>query len=505
MIDDGIDRVALMRIFSAEAEENLAVMEAALVAIEKDGDADPEVINTIFRAAHTLKGNAASMDLGGVASIAHAAEGFLDDLRSGEMELTSEIVSTLLVTVDALRAHIALSGPHEKATGKRGAAPSEGPFQKKTAQSLRVSTAKLDAMLDLVGELAVAAGRVEYQVGTLEAFDQQKALLSQLQEVVLQTRMVPIAPLFQQQIRIVRGLAETHGKPARVVIEGRDVEVDTAIVERLRDPVTHMIRNAIDHGIESQRGAKDPIATITLRAFHETGSIVVQVGDDGGGIDRKRLAARATAMGLDVESLGDRELLRLILLPGFSTAAEVTELSGRGVGMDVVEKNVAALRGTIGIESEKGLGTTFSLRLPLTLALLPGLSVVAGDETYVLPLVSVTECLDCPEDTEDAVTGIVSVRGEAVPFLRLRTHLRAEGERSGREKLVIVESDRRRAALIVDDLRGETRVVVKPLGRLLRGLPAISGSAIVGGGQIALVLEVGPLVDQLSTRTNRLT
>jgi len=371
---------------------------------------------------------------------------------------------------------------------------------------------KLDRMLDLTGELAIARGRLDDMLERgvassteqlLEAHREADRLFLDLQDLVMKARMVPVGPMFQSHHRAVRDVAAARGKSARLVVLGGDVEVDTAIVEGVKDPVGHMIRNAVDHGLESAeeraRAGKGPTGTVTLRAFQDGTGVVVQVADDGRGIDRARVAERAARLGLvsDPGDVGEKEAARLLLEPGFSTADEVTDISGRGVGLDVVRRNVEALRGTVELETEPGRGTTFTLRLPLTLAIIQGFRVEVAGDVYVVPLDAVAECLDlhgAEAEGHSAGEGVMQLRGHPLPFLRLRRLLRLDGPPPRRECVVVVGQGSQRVGLAVDALLGESQVVIKPLGRALRGMPGLSGSAILGDGRVALILDVPGLL-----------
>jgi two-component system chemotaxis sensor kinase CheA len=309
-------------------------------------------------------------------------------------------------------------------------------------------------------------------------------------------------------VRTVRDVAAAHGRQARLIIEGEDVEVDTTVVQHIHDPLTHMIRNALDHGIESpevrMRKGKDPCGSVTLRAYREAGSIVIQLADDGAGLDRERILARARALGTvtDPEVLTEHELHRLVLEPGFSTAQQITDLSGRGIGLDVVRRNVERLRGSVGIESREGQGTTITLRLPLTLAIITGFAVEVANETYLIPLDTVVECLELPREECPHADGrgVLSVRGQALPYLRLREVFALPGSPRGREHVLVVRHDGGHVGLAVDVLCGESQTVIKPLGPLFHGLPGIAGSAILGSGRVALILDVEALLRQAVPR-----
>jgi two-component system chemotaxis sensor kinase CheA len=274
------------------------------------------------------------------------------------------------------------------------------------------------------------------------------------------------------------------------------------VIEHLRDPLTHIVRNAVDHGIEPparrSEAGKDPCGRILLRAWHEGGSIVIQVQDDGAGLDRARIIERARAMGYtsDLDKMSDADIYRLSLDAGFSTASAVTEYSGRGVGMDVVRRNVEQLRGSITIDSRLGAGTTFTLRLPLTLAIIRGFAVGVEGETYVIPLDAVVECIEFPrlDITNTGGRGVINLRGQALPYLRLRECFRLGGIAPTRENVLVLRLQEQRVGLVVDRLFGESQTVIKPLGRVLGELPGVSGSAILGNGRVALILDVEGLL-----------
>jgi two-component system chemotaxis sensor kinase CheA len=374
-------------------------------------------------------------------------------------------------------------------------------------------------MLDLSGEIAIARGRLgEMLEGgaasreeLLEAHREADRLYLDLQELIMKARMVPIGPSFHQHVRTLRDGATAMGKQARLVVEGEEVEVDTAVVEWVRDPLTHMVRNAIDHGLETpdvrRARGKDPVGRIVLRAAHEAGAMVIEVSDDGAGLDRRRIAQKAAALGLvaDAARMTDDDLARVLFEPGFSTADHVTEISGRGVGMDVVRRNVEALRGSVSIESEEGRGTRITIRVPLTLAIIQGFKVGIGDEIYILPLESVVECVELPAEAtaESASCGVLSLRGKPLPFLRLRAHLGLAGAPPPRENVVVVQHGSLVAGLAVDALHGESSTVVKPLGSLFKGIPGVAGSSILGNGRVALILDVAGLLREALRRAAR--
>jgi two-component system chemotaxis sensor kinase CheA len=293
-----------------------------------------------------------------------------------------------------------------------------------------------------------------------------------------------------------------------LTIEGAEVEVDTSVIEHLKDPLTHMIRNAIDHGVETpearQEKGKDPMASITLRAFHDSDTIVIQLSDDGAGIDRQKVVdtSRLRGVAIDPDRLTEQEIYQLIFEPGFTTADGVSDLSGRGIGMDVVRRNIEALQGSVEVHSVQGEGTTITMRLPLTLAVIDGLTVRAGDDRYVVALDSVLECLDLPADDSSRAetSGVVSLRGECLPYVKLRHLFGADASTPVRANIVVVKCELGRAGLAVDELCGESQVVIKPLGKLFSGAPAVSGSTILADGRVALILDVPGLLRQVLNR-----
>jgi two-component system chemotaxis sensor kinase CheA len=542
-----IDREALMQTFLAEAEETLVHMEQSMVALESR-PGDDQLLHSVFRDAHTLKGAAGLVGFDGVRDLAHDLEDVLERLRKRTLAVSDHLVTLLLRSVDVLRGAVAdaaagSSVPSEAVSAFRlrladaagggsgtdappppndggGEPPDEGdaptPQPAGGARSLRVDVTKLDRMLDLSGEIAIARGRLgemlERGVAThadlLEAHRETDRLYLDLQELIMKARMVPIGPSFHQHLRTVRDVATAHGKQVRLVVEGEEVEVDTAVVEYVRDPLTHMVRNALDHGIEppdARRAAgKDPVGKLVLRAFHDAGSMVIQVIDDGAGLDRRRIAEKAVAMGLaaDGARLSDEDLAGIVFEPGFSTAERVTEISGRGVGMDVVRRNVEALRGSVAVESAPGRGTAVTIRVPLTLAIIQGFKVGIGEEVYILPLDAVVECLELPaaETAANKPHGVINLREKPLPYLRLREHFSLDGTRAARENVVVVQHGAQTAGIVVDALHGESSTVIKPLGAMFNGIPGVAGSSILGNGRVALILDVAGLLRETLRR-----
>jgi len=379
------------------------------------------------------------------------------------------------------------------------------------SRSVRVDADKLDHLINLVGELITAsagASLAAERTGNAEAqeFSSQVAdLVEAVRDSTLQLRMVRIGATFNRFRRVVHDVARTLGKRIELVITGEETELDKTVVEKIGDPLTHLVRNAMDHGIEAAdvrvaRG-KPAHGTIMLDARHESGHIVIEVRDDGGGLDRERILAKAVERGI-VEMgqvLSDSEVFNLIFEPGFSTAAAVTDLSGRGVGMDVVKRNIEALRGSVDVTSQPGAGTLVTVRLPLTLAIIDGFQVGVGRSRFVLPLDMVDECV-----AFSAVEGgsYTDLRGQVLPFIRLREMFALPGQAGVRENIVVVRHGNQRCGLVVDTLLGETQAVIKPLARIFAGVRGISGSSILGSGEVALILDVPALMEKAKLPTS---
>ncbi len=379
------------------------------------------------------------------------------------------------------------------------------------SQYIRVRADKLDSLINLVGELVIASAAAELiasasgDTATLESVAELSRLVEEIRDSSLQLRMVPIGETFQRFTRVVRDTAAELGKDIELQISGADTELDKTVVEKISDPLTHLVRNAVDHGIEPvevrvARG-KPSRGLVQLNAYHDSGSIVIEVSDDGGGLDRDKIFAKAVERGLvrPDQELSTQEIFNLIFEPGFSTAPQVTNLSGRGVGMDVVRRSIEALRGTVDLESTPGKGSVFRIRLPLTLAIIDGFLIRSGNEDFVVPLESVVECIELSGDlrTQALERNYINLRGEVLPFVRLREHFRIEGPVGRRENMVVVQYAGQKAGLLVDELLGEHQTVIKPLGTLFRHINGISGATILGNGRVALILDIPNLMQRL--------
>lgn len=392
-------------------------------------------------------------------------------------------------------------------------AASGGPAAHAETATIRVAISKVDQLINLVGELVITQAMLAQNSRALDPAVHQQLLAGladldrntrDLQESVMSIRMIPMSIVFSRFPRMLRDLASKLGKKVDFVTQGEATELDKGLVEKITDPLTHLVRNSCDHGVElpAERLAagKPETGTITLSAAHQGGSIVIEVKDDGKGMSREKILNKARERGLDVsDQMSDNDVWQLIFAPGFSTAEVVTDVSGRGVGMDVVKRNIAALNGSVEIDSVEGRGMKVSVRLPLTLAIMDGMSVGAGDEVYILPLSSVVESFQVKADAVSTVgqgSQLVKVRDEYMPVIELEKIFqipRFDSQKTS-DIMVVVEADGSRVALLVDELLGQQQVVVKNLESNYRKVPNVSGATILGDGKVALILDTGALV-----------
>jgi len=382
---------------------------------------------------------------------------------------------------------------------------------------IRVAAHKLDELINLVGELVISAAGAQLHAqlqGSSDCIESAQTVnqhVEAIREAALKLRMIEIGDTFNRFHRVVRDVSQQLGKNIRLNIRGADTELDKSVIDKLADPLTHLVRNAIDHGIEpaEQRAAagKPVEGHLNLNAYHESGMIVIEVADDGHGLNTERIREKAIARGLiDAQaSLSEPDIHMLIFAAGFSTAESVSDLSGRGVGMDVVRSAIDALRGTIEIDSRRGQGCTFRIRLPLTLAIIDGFLVSLGDEYFVVPLDMVTECLELDDALNGSKYGYLSLRGKPLPCIDLAAHFGLPPSQDRRRNILVVTLGRQQAGLVVDRLHGELQTVIKPLGLLFQHLQGISGSTILGSGQIALILDIASLFRQLQNSVEGLT
>jgi two-component system chemotaxis sensor kinase CheA len=533
--------------FYEESFEALGQMEQALLQLEA-GDADSELIDSIFRVAHSIKGGAATFGFEQISSFTHTLESVLEALRAGRMQGTSTLSDLLLRSVDMVREllnaqqtglacdaqQIADLQFDLEVMAARKAEPSHSAGRRQTgavvavgeatpipaiaksgdAASIRVGIGKIEQLMNSVGELVITQSTLG-QFGALldgAAGERLRAGLAQLernvralQENVMRVRMVPISFLLGRFPRMARDLGQRLGKQVEVRITGGQTELDKSVLEKIGDPLTHLVRNCIDHGIEApqqrQASGKHACGTVQLHACHRGSSVIVEVSDDGGGLQREQILAKARLLGLvgADQQPTDAALHKLIFLPGFSTRDQATDTSGRGVGMDVVRRNVDELGGAIEVRSEAGKGTSFIVTLPLTLAILDGQIVAVGDESYIVPLTAIVESLQMRRAAVSHVVGhgaVLSYHGEHLPVLQLQQLLHAPREhpREVRDGLIIVvEGDGRRVALGVDALLGQQQVVVKTLQPNYGHIDGIVGATVLGDGSVALILDVAGL------------
>lgn len=617
------DTDEIVKEFLIESTENLDQLDRDLVELEKDATSH-EILSSIFRTIHTIKGTTGFLGFAKLESVAHSGENLLGRLRDGKLSLTPEITSGLLAMVDAVREMLGAIekdgtdgdgdyGPLIKVlnqlqeagnkppaakeparpesseakanpNGSDSSDPAEAPAplplgqilvksgqvsqeelesaleaqkagdprhlgeilvergaipplavknaieQQKQAQAtvaantIRVDVGQLDKLMNLVGELVLARNQImqfsatQKDAAILGASQRLNLVTTELQEGVMKTRMQPIDTVWNKVPRIVRDIAVNCGKQVRVEMEGKETELDKTVIEAIKDPLTHVIRNSIDHGIESPEArlaaGKSAEGCLSLRAFHEGGQVIIQISDDGAGVSLDRVKRKAIERGLvtpeQAASMKEREALNLIFLPGFSTAAKVTTVSGRGVGMDVVRTNIEKIGGTVDVQSAAGRGTTLKIKIPLTLAIIPALIVTSAGERYAIPQISLLELVRLEGD--EARAGIESVhdapvhrlRGNllSLVYLNREFKLSAAHQNSATAQdvvnIVVLQADDRQFGLVVDEVNDTEEIVVKPLGQHLKGLPVYAGATIMGDGRVALILDVLGLAQRAS-------
>ncbi|MFM2057957.1 MAG: histidine kinase, CheA [Pseudomonadota bacterium] len=426
-------------------------------------------------------------------------------LGAPEQVVEAPTVSDKAVAIAAAETTAPSRTEPERRTGQRDRRSDD-------SRVMRVSADKLDRLIDLIGELVIASSGAqlvaqrESSPPFAEAALRIATLVEEARDEALGLRMVPIGETFARFQRVVRDVSKQLGKEVELQITGGDTELDKAMVETIADPLMHLVRNSLDHGVElpADRLAAGKPATgrLALHAYHESGSVLIEVSDDGRGLNRDRILAKAIERELIPASseLSDDEIYQLIFLPGFSTAEQVTNLSGRGVGMDVVKRNVESLRGQIRVASTPGRGALMQIRLPLTLAIIDGFLTSVGGVSYVLPLDMVAECLEVPPECAEhpeLIAGHFDLRGEVLPYLDIGRFYRHTPPASGRRSLVLVRDGASRIGLIVDRLLGEHQTVIKPLGQVFEHIRGLAGSTILGSGEVALILDVPGLVAQV--------
>ena len=413
-------------------------------------------------------------------------------------------------------APVVTAAPVAPANVRKETKPAPVPVAKSAAgdTTIRVGVDKVDQLINLVGELVITQAMLAQSAAQIDPVEferlhngliQLERNTRDLQESVMSIRMMPMSVVFSRFPRVVRDISQKLGKQVELKLSGENTELDKGLIERITDPLTHLVRNSLDHGIESpevraEKG-KPPMGTITLSAYHQSGNIVIEVGDDGAGLPRNKILAKAKERGLNVhDQMTDQEVFALIFEAGFSTADQITEVSGRGVGMDVVKKNITAMGGRVDIDSMMGVGTRMTVRLPLTLAILDGMSVAVGNETYIIPLGYVIESLQAEPGMIKSVSGVerlIQVRDEYLPIVTLHEIFQVPGAITTLDEgiMIILEADGTKAALFVDAMVGQHQVVIKSLETNYRKVSGVSGATIMGDGRVALILDVSMLVD----------
>lgn len=555
MENDFLQDPALIQEFLIESEELLQRMDQDMIALEAD-PRNEELLNRIFRALHSIKGTSGFLCFEPVVRLSHRAEDVLTSLRQGKIQLTRNVIDALLAArdqlgrmlvdirqgglqkyqIDSLIAELekvqSAVGPDLSALPKKALPEKDSPKKdmsapvphapenQSAAATLRVDVHKLDDLIDLIGELVLERNRLlrlsrDFSLGRIAGEDFDSALTEstarlgfiteELQIAGLRTRMVPIDAVFRKFPRMVRDMAHGLNKEVELIVRGENTELDKTMAEFIGDPIVHLIRNSLDHGLEMpdvrQAAGKPRKGTIRLEARQEGDQIMVLIADDGAGIDPERIARKAIEKGLvtaeRTKNLTAREILDFIFLPGFSTAETVNDLSGRGVGMDVVRSNIKKLNGTINVQSRVGVGTTIELRLPLTLAILPLLLVQAAKEVYGLPLRSVIETaqLNCGEKHLVEGSEVLCLRGQTLPLIRLgKIFGESHADENNSGKVVILGIGEKKVALAVDDLLGQESTIIKPLGPLFSTTTGLSGATIAGDGRVRLVLDPAGLL-----------
>jgi two-component system, chemotaxis family, sensor kinase CheA len=536
--------------FIGEAREHLEMIEQELLILEQSPQ-NSEPIHAIFRSFHTIKGLAGIFNLTSTRDLAHEVETLLDLVRNGALPATPSLVDVVLACADRLgeivdRLDADRSGvsvvlpdnaellerlrnemmppdeePSATPTYETGESTEVSTAKRRSSDSsianVKVDTAKLDYLVDMVGELVIAQSLVQHDPSLLQLgeprlgrnLSQLGRITTDLQKIAMSLRVVPIRQTFQRMQRAFRDLVKKSGKLAELELAGEDAELDRSIVEQLADPLMHMIRNSVDHGLEApgerEKTGKPTAGKVRLAASHQSGNVLIEVSDDGRGLNRAKILKKAIERGLIPEdaNLPVDKILELIFEPGFSTADQISDVSGRGVGMDVVKKQIQKLRGRIEIRSEPGQGTTFLLRFPLTLAIIDGLTVRVAGERYILPLHCVHEIFRPIADSIYRVNGsqeVVMVRDRVIPLMRLYQMLgRTPASTDPYEgSLIAAEREGRRYCLLVDELLGKQQVVIKSLGEYLGTMPGVSGAAIMGDGAVGLILDLEGMLSRES-------
>jgi len=533
-----VDTGRYAKLFLSESRENLTEINTALLELERGGG--DAAVAKLFRGVHTMKGMGAAMGYTSVAELSHELETLLDKLRNGTIAVTRPVIDTLFAGVDSLEQAVDLataSTPEqldvtriiarirqasdeaspaltaEFATPKKDSGANSAaaltPAQR-APRHIRIDSRRLDTLMNVVGELVIARDRiakVAERLGDeelLEATLRASQILANLQNEIMTSRMVPVWQVFERFPRLVRDTARSLGKEVEFKIDGREIELDRSMLDEMGEPVLHLLRNSLDHGIETpadrEKAGKPRVATLILTAERDRATVLIRVTDDGRGIDQDRVLPRAKKLGLvdqETTNLTEQELVAIISRPGFSTADKVTEISGRGVGFDIVANRVRSLGGSLEVHTDAGLGTSVSMRLPLTLAISRALLAKVEKETYAIPLTHVLETfsLSQPMLVESKGRQVVAIRDDLFPAIWLRERVGlppAASASSG--QVVLIELAERKAALIVDEFVGQQEIVVKQFDGVNGSKTLFSGATILGDGSPALIVDASSLL-----------
>ena len=563
------DMQELVQDFLVETNEIIENLDHDLVELESNQN-DLELLNKIFRGAHTMKGSSSFLGFNKLADLTHHAEDILNKLRKGEMVVTREIMDTLLEFVDKTKQIIsdiengtdtadvasvindlklasegklvgkkpaAASAPAAQAAAPAQAAtPKAAPKQEakqqhqatQVEQTIRVDVSRLDSLVNLVGELVLSRNRLSQIAGELENKFENEYLVEQLLDVtsaigmnttelqlaIMKTRMIAIGKVFNKFPRVVRDIARDTGKEIDLIISGEETELDKQVIESIGDPLLHMIRNSCDHGVETPEvrlaKGKPRMGTVNLSAYHEGNHVVIEIKDDGAGMDPDKLKRKAIEKGVitvdEANSMDDKQAFSLIFKPGFSTAEKITNISGRGVGMDVVRTNIEKLNGIITIDSKIDEGSTFYLKLPLTLAIIQALLVEVAGETFAIPLASVVETVRITNEEIHSFEGseVLKLRDRVLSLIRLDEAFALDELEQDEIYVVVVALAEKQLGLIVDKLIGQEEIVIKSLGDYLGGNPGIAGATITGDGRVRLILDVAGVIEVAQNMPRRI-
>ncbi len=568
------DMQELVQDFLVETNEIIENLDHDLVELESNQN-DLELLNKIFRGAHTMKGSSSFLGFNKLAELTHHAEDILNKLRKGEMVVTREIMDTLLEFVDKTKqiisdiengtdttdcssviedlklasegkltsktknnksaaqaaapaVQVPATAPKPQAAPKKQEAPKVVHQATSVEQTIRVDVSRLDSLVNLVGELVLSRNMLSQIAGELENKFENEYLVEQLlvatnaigmnttelQLAIMKTRMIAIGKVFNRFPRVVRDIARDTGKEIELVISGEETELDKQVIESIGDPLLHMIRNSCDHGVETPEvrlaKGKPRMGTVNLSAYHEGNHVVIEIKDDGAGMDPDKIKRKAIEKGVitvdEANSMDDRQAFSLIFKPGFSTADKITNISGRGVGMDVVRTNIEKLNGIITIDSKIDEGSTFYLKLPLTLAIIQALLVEVAGETFAIPLASVVETVRITNEEIHSFEGseVLKLRDRVLSLIRLDEAFALDELEQDEIYVVVVALAEKQLGLIVDKLIGQEEIVIKSLGDYLGGNPGIAGATITGDGRVRLILDVAGVIEVAQNMPRRI-